>query len=188
MNQSNNPVFTVPLNPSNNDYLPIDYNSDYPWNNEDKDKIKKVVNELFNALKKHSAEIVNTSVGSVTITAEPHPVGDRRKLVQGFLTESLKLKAKPEPEEMSSKQLIDLLEVTTPDWIKNNPDALEEWAFFQKRVSQLQISEETLKTKIFLCMLDFVELLGKESNNDEHLQIRLKNWIENIKTFSPEKQ
>jgi len=184
INEQNIPIFTVPLD-SRNDYQPINYSPDYSWNDEDKNIIKEKVDQFFNSFAKKGEETVDTSVGKIKITYEPHPKGDRQKLIQGFLLEPAKLRANLQEEKWQSIQLIYLLQEITPDRIKNNPIASKHFDLIKEEISQVQISEETLKNSAFFSILNLVESLCKESSSDPALPNRLKNLIENLKSFSP---
>ncbi|OIP68829.1 MAG: hypothetical protein AUK43_14850 [Oscillatoriales cyanobacterium CG2_30_40_61] len=182
--ERNIPIFTVPLD-SRNDYQPINYSPDYSWNDEDKNIIKEKVDKLFNSFEKEGEETVDTSVGKIKITYEPHPKGDRRKLIQGFLLEPVKLSANLKEEQWQSIQILYLLQETTPNWIKNNDRASKHFDLIQEEIKQVQLSEEKLKNSAFFSILNLVESLCKESSSDPALPNRLKNLIENLKTFSP---
>ena len=181
-----NIIFTVPLD-SRNDYLPIDYSPDYSWNEEDKNMIRQIVDKFFNSFDREGEQTVNTSVGKIKITYQPHPKGDRRKLIQGFLLEPVQLKANLQEEKWQSTQLLYLLQETTPNWIKNNPKASKYFELLKEESSQLQISEENLKNLAFFSILTLVESVGKESSSDPGLQTRLEKLIESLKSFSPSK-
>ncbi|HAT13004.1 MAG TPA: hypothetical protein DCS91_04960 [Microcoleaceae bacterium UBA11344] len=183
INEQNIPIFTVPLD-SRNDYQPINYSPDYSWNDEDKNIIKEKVDQFFNSFAKKGEETVDTSVGKIKITYEPHPKGDRQKLIQGFLLEPAKLRANLQEEKWQSIQLLYLLQETTPQWIKNNPLASKYLKLIKDEISPVQISEENLKNVVFFSILSIVESVGKESTKDTGLPTRLKNLIENIKSFS----
>jgi len=101
------------------------------------------------------------------------------------LLEPAKLRANLQEEKWQSIQLIYLLQEITPDRIKNNPIASKHFDLIKEEISQVQISEETLKNSAFFSILNLVESLCKESSSDPALPNRLKNLIENLKSFSP---
>lgn len=177
-------VLEVPLK-KNGDYdrENIKYSPEYPWIEEDQEKIENVINEFFNSYEKTGQKKVITSVGEVIIKHEEHPQVARRKLIQGFLKQETLPPASPSPAQ--TWELLTVLKDSIPETLKNNQEAIKYLQILEMLVNPYEKNSENSKSRLFDSILQILAEHKDEYTEDENAAGRLSKVVDNLRKLYP---
>lgn len=167
-------------------YDEIEFSSNFSWTESDRKKITEIITDFYNSFDRSGEKLISTSFGEVLITHEKHPSAPRMKLILGFMKEPL-LTSTTFNFFISGIKLSSVLKSLSPDFIKENLDAIEYLDALDKEVKLDEAKVKKLEFDIFDSILKSLENKPHIYAGNEASSQRLSRLIGIIKTFYPEK-
>jgi|688.fasta_scaffold412089_1 hypothetical protein len=156
----------------------IQFTSDYSWTEEDKKKIKDIINhEFFNSSDISGEQKAITSVGEVMLRHKEHPQVPRRKLIQGFIEQKIS-------PSFHVCELMVILKTSIPETIKNNQEAIKYLDILDMLVNNYDKNGDDPKYLLFDSILRILEEHKDKYTENEGAAERLSKVVDNLRKLA----